>query len=235
MGCYGDPIECSYYDEYSCNRCNREFRSENAARQHVQNSPRHHPCDVGSCNYDADGREDLLDHWRQEECRIVCEGCQKGIMPHYFDQHLADEYVCGTCDRHHNSYSNLEHHKLVHLPLTLECWGCERKFATIPAMMIHLESGSCTSGIDEIDLNQSAAMCFQWKHFVREDLRDDLLHRVDLDQEYQLSYPFECPGCHTGFRYISGLFMHVASPSCNETLDDFAMAKLIRWLKNRHA
>jgi hypothetical protein len=31
------------------------------------------------------------------------------------------------------------------------------------------------------------------------------------------------------------LFQHVDSPSCDETLDDFAMEKLIRWLKNRHA
>lgn len=103
----------------------------------------------------------------------------------------------------------------------------------LPAIIIHLERGSCHSGINEIDLNQSAAMCFQWKYLVDMEWRDELLERKDLDK-YNAPRPFVCPGCDSEFRYLSGLFMHVASPACNQSLESTVMEKLIHWLKNRH-
>lgn len=41
-------------------------------------------------------------------------------------------------------------------------------------MIIHLEAGTCDSEIDIIDLNESAAMCFQWKAYLDEDYRGEL-------------------------------------------------------------
>lgn len=57
---------------------------------------------------------------------------------------------------------------------SIECYGCYRKFSTYPAMIIHLEAGTCDSEIDIIDLNESAAMCFQWKAYLDEDYRGEL-------------------------------------------------------------
>jgi hypothetical protein len=102
-------------------------------------------------------------------------------------------------------------------------------------MIIHLESGSCPSEIDIFDLNESAAMCFQWKAYLDEDYRDELLNRDDLQSEYSGTvYPFRCPECDVGFTKLSGLFQHVCSKACNQVLYGGKIGKLIKWLENRH-
>lgn len=101
-------------------------------------------------------------------------------------------------------------------------------------MIIHLESGAC-SDVDVIDLNESAAMCFQWRAFIDEDYRDDLLRCVDLKSEYiGPVYPFKCPECGEVFTKLSGLFQHAYSDACDQTLNAGKLAKLIRWLEKRH-
>jgi hypothetical protein len=47
-------------------------------------------------------------------------------------------------------------------------------------MILHLESGACDSEINIIDLNDTAAMCFQWKAYLVEEYRDKLLSCLDL-------------------------------------------------------
>lgn len=102
-------------------------------------------------------------------------------------------------------------------------------------MMIHLESGACPSGIDIVDLNESAAMCFQWKAYLDEDYRDELLHRVDLQSEYRDQvYPFKCPECDICVTKLSGLLQHVYSDACSQNLYEGKIAKLTKWLENRH-
>jgi hypothetical protein len=102
-------------------------------------------------------------------------------------------------------------------------------------MIIHLESGACESGIDIFDLNESAAMSFQWKAYLDEEYRDELLNRYDLESEHSgVVYPFRCPGCDTGFTKLSGLFQHVYSKACNQGLYGGKMGKLVRWLQVRH-
>src|ERR1700743_72524 len=124
---------------------------------------------------------------------------------------------------------------MVHLERSLECYGCYHKFSTYPAMVLHLESGGCVSEIDKLDLNESAAMCFQWKAYLNEGFRDEMLARHDLQAEYDRPvYPFNCPGCRTEFTKLSGLFQHANSKACDQSLYGGKMGKLIRWLEVRH-
>src|ERR1051325_8275275 len=125
---------------------------------------------------------------------------------------------------------------MVHLERLTECYGCYRKFTVYPAMIIHLESGTCPSEIDVFDLNESAAMCFQWNAYINGDYRNELLNREDLQSKYSESvYPFRCPECDTVFTKLSGLFQHVYSKACNQGLHEGKMAKLTKWLENRHS
>jgi hypothetical protein len=102
-------------------------------------------------------------------------------------------------------------------------------------MIIHLESGACESKIDVIDLNESAAMCFQWKAYLDEEYRDELLNRCDLQSNYgDTVYPFHCPECLTQFSKLSGLFQHVCSKACNQGLYEGQIGKLVRWLEVQH-
>ena len=124
---------------------------------------------------------------------------------------------------------------MVHLERSIECYGCYQTFTTYPGMIIHLESGTCASEIDIIDLNESAAQCFQWKAYLDEEFRDGLLNRRAVQSDYDDTvYPFRCPECDTVFTKLSGLFQHVHSKACSQGLHDGKIGKLVRWLEVRH-
>jgi hypothetical protein len=57
----------------------------------------------------------------------------------------------------------------------------------------------------------------------------------DLQSGYsEPVYPFRCPECDASFTKLSGLFQHVYSNTCNQNLYEGKMAKLTKWLENRH-
>lgn len=108
-------------------------------------------------------------------------------------------------------------------------------FTTYAGMIIHLESGTCDCGIDRIDLNESAAMCYQWRHFLDREYRDEMLEGRNIYLKYSDTiYPFKCPTCETIFSKLSGLFQHISSQTCEQRLSDGAIGKLVKWLKRRH-
>jgi len=85
-------------------------------------------------------------------------------------------------------------------------------------MLIHLESGSCESGISIDDLNQFALECYQNKKY-----------STNLDDEY----PYFCPGCQAEFTSLSGLFQHAETvPLCKKyTIFPECLAKLERFIE----
>lgn len=59
-------------------------------------------------------------------------------------------------------------------------------------LIIHLEPDSCPSKMDIIDINESAAMCFQQKAYIDQHYLDELLNRKDLQSTYsELVYACE--------------------------------------------
>jgi len=124
---------------------------------------------------------------------------------------------------------------MTHLDSTVECYGCIKMFKTYAAMILHLESGGCCSGIDLLDLNKSAAECPRWRSYLDEDYRSEMLKGQDLsEQYYDVVYPFECPGCDRVFAKLSGLFQHTGSESCTQRLNKGAIVKLVRYLSDQH-
>lgn len=101
--------------------------------------------------------------------------------------------------------------------------------------MIHLESGACSSGIDIIDLNETAADCNQWGQYIDRDYRDNMSNRINLKHRYSGKvYPYKCPCCRVVFPKLSSLFQHVESPSCNQTLDNGVIKFLKKYLRNKY-
>ncbi|KAH7119541.1 hypothetical protein B0J11DRAFT_439926 [Dendryphion nanum] len=222
-----------------CSRCEREFTSRRALQQHYNDSASHYRCEI--CAFDGPTWDKLLQHYRKTQHRVVCQGCDDGggmtwvAGSQEYLAHLKEQNVCQVCEVHFPNASNLDHHKMVHLERLIECYGCYRKFTTYPAMILHLESGTCHSEIDILGLNESTAMCFQWKAYIDEYYRDELLNREDLQSEYsEPVYPFRCPDCSVVFTKLSGLFQHAYSKACNQGLYGGKIAKLIKWLGKRH-
>ncbi|KAF2253242.1 hypothetical protein BU26DRAFT_477300 [Trematosphaeria pertusa] len=220
---------------YHCTRCDRPFVHAEALYQHLSSSQAHWPCT--ECGFDGPHRADLMSHYRKTGCRHVCEGCSGGAgfgwvndSPEYWE-HVAREHVCTVCGRHFGSESNLQHHAITHRNATIKCLACDRRFTTYGGMIIHLEAGTCASGIDMLDLNKSAAMCYQSRKWVFKEFRNGLREHI---APAPAECPFKCPTCEAGLPKLSSLFMHVASPSCGQGINGGAMKKLKRWLWKRH-
>jgi hypothetical protein len=122
-------------------------------------------------------------------------------------------------------------HKVIHYQPSVECYGCYEIFNEYRGMILHLESGFCTSGTNVLDLNRWAAQCYQWSSYIDAEYRDDMLDNVEIRDEYGAVCPFFCPCCLREFSLLSGLFQHVSTDSCDETLGSHAMKKLRRWLQ----
>lgn len=98
-------------------------------------------------------------------------------------------------------------------------------------MILHLESGKCSSDINKQELNMAAASCFYWQKYIDGYYREAMLEGRDLDKWYSdQTIPFECPECETGFSKLSSLFEHVSSHKCEQTTESGPIGKLVRWL-----
>ncbi|CAG9990714.1 unnamed protein product [Clonostachys byssicola] len=199
-----------------CSRCDRYFNSPLAMEQHIRDSPKHNIC--GACNDDFELREDLEEHC--EYWHDYCRHCSRFFdSAEDLDQHdVLQHDMCIVCGRYFISENNLRYHKLTHVDKTIGCRGCERDFVTHFAMTLHLEEGTCSSGVDQGRVTELAFQC-------------------RLSQYYASSkggFDFECPSCTVPFSYMSGLFQHVQSEACDEELDKHSPLRVfLRFLRRR--
>ncbi|KAF2137803.1 uncharacterized protein K452DRAFT_235270 [Aplosporella prunicola CBS 121167] len=136
---------------FSCN-CGRHFYASRALEQH-QRAKRH------------------FVHASQFRC---CDCERDFISERALEQHLTDKIhnipqrrtsdrFCEQCNREFGSVRALEQHNssLVHQPLSnIKCIGgrsgkrgCQRRFSSPSALLHHLESGACSSGLNRQKLN----------------------------------------------------------------------------------
>ena len=69
--------------------------------------------------------------------------------------------------------------------------------------MLHLEAGTCSSGSNLRIINSFAHQCYQHQHYTTDDDH----------------YQYKCPECGARFLFMSGLFQHVESESCQQGYD----------------
>lgn len=125
---------------------------------------------------------------------------------------------------------------ITHRERNVDCWGCDRAFTSLSAMLLHLEAG-CPSGINRHTLNQHAAsFILSWK-FVDTAHRHELIHPAEFSQEYPAGNlaPFMCPdvSCHGVFTTLSGLFQHAEFGKCPANLNDGILSSLRAWLAHK--
>jgi hypothetical protein len=95
-------------------------------------------------------------------------------------------------------------HQQVHLPRDKKCYGCSQKFSRLSGMLIHLESGACSSLVDLDDINDWALQYRRFSYYI----------------DSQAGNPYSCPGCETKFRYLSALLQHLESNACGRTINN---------------
>ncbi|KAF1941500.1 hypothetical protein EJ02DRAFT_444794 [Clathrospora elynae] len=178
--------------------------------------PSHDICPNTGCRLQYASWVDLKYHCWESGCRIVCNGCGRREILYPNDgerywQHVRVENICTKSERHFTTPSNLTHHELTHRKPIFACLDYQRNFTLYGGMIIHLESGVCPSQIGELDLAESAALCYQCARFT-----------LWLQRALGTAWA------------IWDLFMHVEFPACSQTLDDGIIRKLRVWPRNRH-
>ncbi|KAF2808308.1 uncharacterized protein BDZ99DRAFT_509602 [Mytilinidion resinicola] len=136
-----------------CSDCDRFFVDEPALRRHLRSSlhaSQFHCCD---CDRDFVDGQALQQHL---ENKI-----------HSVTRRQTSDYVCSECDREFKTEQALGQHRssLVHRPLSnIKCItsngnsGCKRRFSSPSALLHHLESGACQSGVTRKTLNAAVQL-----------------------------------------------------------------------------
>ena len=184
-----------------CNRCAIRFPDNHSLEQHKWYSIVHWPCN--DCGRDFRSSYARQEHYRQSP------------KHHY----------CWDCDHHFQSESNLRNHlnSRIHQPANFLCpgRGCNRSFVSTAALTLHLESGTCPSGITRDKLNRIV---------VRADRDNYITDRSRLltgpSGQNELPAPstiwaterswngvaYECFLCNSTFRTLVHLNQHLKSP-----------------------
>lgn len=131
-----------------CRQCNRLFTTASHLDRHLRFAPAHsmqyHCCD---CDRDFVDEQALSQH------------LQFKIHPAKVDSSKSNKYPCTKCDRKFKTKPALNQHlsSLVHNPLSdIKCVAssdCAARFTSPSAMILHLESGNCSSRMTRERLN----------------------------------------------------------------------------------
>ncbi|KIX98863.1 uncharacterized protein Z520_05324 [Fonsecaea multimorphosa CBS 102226] len=200
IGAFNHCRHAEIHEGEWCERCGWLFVSPRACQSHVDNSSRHNVCTP--CGMDF-GTPALLESHDVDVHNKCTECCECFRAPDLLKAHdVLVHNLCIECGRYFRNINDLMQHKRTHLPLDIKCLGCDRLFSEFSAMMIHLESGTCESGIDRDDVDS-----YIFDTYVR--------NRAYVNQwEDHLKY--QCPDCGSDFRFASALCQHVASNACNQ-------------------
>ena len=109
------------------------------------------------------------------------------------------------------------------MPKDLDCWGCggNKRFATISAMLIHLESGICTAGWKAQHINALATLASHSKAFIISGkapwLRAGAPPRFVKEAYYDAKRGpgvWVCPTCDAVFAQKPLLYSHLQNQVC---------------------
>ncbi|KAI4245570.1 MAG: hypothetical protein L6R40_002371 [Gallowayella cf. fulva] len=203
--------------------CGRSFTS-NGIRNHLDNSAYH--ANEIECRWcyarwpTHDGklrlRHEQREHW------LACEVCQcifsneDGLQQHKDDEHPAN--YCYGCQRQFQSLNNLKQHlkSSVHVGKNVECPWCPNKFTNFNGVCVHLESGSCTSGITRSAIDQYCREVDPNHIFTNKQIgwyKDtanpaNIATRAAWDGSH-----YRCYLCQHGYATLRSLNQHLESPA----------------------
>ncbi|OSX58594.1 hypothetical protein POSPLADRAFT_1152612 [Postia placenta MAD-698-R-SB12] len=238
-----------------CERCQRWFGSERALQQHEENSSMHHLCD--SCDRDFVSEHALIQHYVQSTRHHYCQRCdehyssQGNLDSHFESSHYwcpacnmffkndnglhehrrQKHWYCIECKRVYQSESNLRAHQRssVHQQANIPCVDtrCNRKFVSVSALALHLESGTCPSRLTRAQINRLVAR-YDTNNVITDPARliqgpngYSTLQRTVTAWATERSWngsAYECFLCHKMYTTLAVLNQHLASPAHDDKI-----------------
>ncbi|KZT26765.1 hypothetical protein NEOLEDRAFT_1062230 [Neolentinus lepideus HHB14362 ss-1] len=203
-----------------CRKCDRHFNSAGALLSHRVNNSNHNYC--RGCGEDFDEEDELDDHIESEHW--YCDDCNEffkneyGLQEHY--RQSPDHFYCPSCDRHFSNDNSLRNYlkSTIHVGRTIQCIGCPKTFPSLAALTLHLESSSCTSGINRAKVN-AFVRSIDTHHIVTKRLitgpsgsNASVQSTVATEAAWN-GTRYECYFCAREFRSLAALNQHLNSPA----------------------
>jgi len=214
--------EADSSNHHICDDCDKDFPTWTGLKDHWVQSPRHSYCQY--CDDHFPDSEDLEEHLK--DSHHYCSSCRRvfkndfGLKEHY-RLSSAHQY-CSPCDRHFQSASNLQTHlnSSIHRPKEVKCpFRCGMAFVSRSALVLHLEAGGCSSGIDRKTVNRYVRQ-FDKSGVITDPSR--LLTSGSEDVTYMATRAswngrgYECYLCDNEYSTLKGLNQHLTSPRHQE-------------------
>ncbi|KAF8655369.1 hypothetical protein AX16_003066 [Volvariella volvacea WC 439] len=201
-----------------CWDCDIDFLSWAALKEHYVQSPRHSYCQYCDTHFDDD--DDLETHY--EDSHYYCSRCRKVFKnEHGLKEHRRqspNHNYCAACNREFTSANNLQNHlnSSIHQPKSVPCLApeCNQWFVSRSAMVSHLESGCCISGVTRARVNDFVRRMDQHNVITNPSrlLTDGTEVQYIANQRAWNGLAYECYICHNEFSTLPRLNQHLNSP-----------------------
>lgn len=214
-------------NHHLCDNWDKDFTSAKALKEHFVQSLMYDYCQ--HCDTHFDDSEELQDHYQTDH--HFCDPCRKifqneyGLHDHWHYRQSGLHHYCVLCKRLFQNANNLSNHlnSSLHRPKDVPCpgKGCGVAFVSRSALILHLESSGCKSGADRQTINRYVRQ-YDTKNIITNPPR--LLTVGTSDVTYVASErawngsAYECYLCHAGFRTLTALNQHLASPRHQEKI-----------------
>ncbi|KAG1742761.1 uncharacterized protein EDB91DRAFT_1127956 [Suillus paluster] len=204
-------------NHWICEDCHIDFDSWLGLKEHYVQSPHHHYCQY--CNFHFNTALGLQNHY--EDQHAYCRSCHKvfkndfGLHEHNRQNPKHANMYCVSCKRLFQSPTYIAL-KIPICPFT----GCGMAFINKSALMLHLESGSCQSGVNRravdnwVRANDHTNVITNPARLITAGERGNV-QLLATEQTWN-GRAYECVLCHTQFRALTDLNRHLASPRHQE-------------------
>jgi len=195
---------------YYCYPCNRPFVNEHSYNQHINNSAAH--------------QDESSSSSEEEEPEFECDGCNSFFHTERTrDKHHAVAHAdrfCVPCERMFMNAHNLMQHMHSKIHSSLKCPFCKSDYATASAVTIHLESGTCTSGLTRQKINELVRILDRGNVITRPMITMPGYDCVETLATFRAwnGYGYECYLCNRVFDALNSLNQHLKSPAHEESM-----------------
>lgn len=192
------------------------------------------------CNYCDLDLESKDVHWNHYcACHAHCDGCNRWARnAQTLKVHkVEDHYYCEACDQIFLSRSNLNAHlkSSTHQPMSYKCPFCPRQHVSPPAVLQHMESGTCGSGITRADVDRYAAKWGCVRQYISSSKKSHansaptvpaplIPPSIPANQCWDGS-TYTCPLCNRRFLHRGQLEQHLTSPKHTKRVDQLYICR----------
>ena len=156
------------------------------------------------------------EHWVEcSKCTYIFKD-EESLADHEDEAH--PQNYCEECQRQFQNLNNLNQHlkSSFHVGKNAKCPWCSQKFTNLTGICLHLESGSCSSGINREKINKYCRQVDPGHIFTNKQIGWYNDHDKTPDMATGAAWDgsrYRCYLCQNGFGTLRALNQHLSSPA----------------------